>query len=331
MAKDVGIDLGTANVLIHVKGRGIVVNEPSVVAINNKTGQVLAVGTEARDMVGRTPGDITAIKPMKDGVIADFDIVQEMLRFFIQKLNLKTFFSRPRILICCPTNITSVEQKAIREVAEKSGGKQVFLEEEPKVAAIGAGMEIFEPSGNMIIDIGGGTADVAVLSMGDIVTSQSVKVAGNKWDADILNYVKRKYNVLIGERTAENIKVTIGTASRGTKEETMEIRGRDLVSGLPKTISITSSEVEEAIHDSLNLMVLAARQVLEQTPPELSADIIDRGIIMTGGGSLLHGLDELMSEQLKVPVLITENPLDVVALGTGILLESLTNKRRGRI
>ncbi|CAC97895.1 rod shape-determining protein MreB [Listeria innocua] len=331
MAKDVGIDLGTANVLIHVKGRGIVVNEPSVVAINNKTGQVLAVGTEARDMVGRTPGDITAIKPMKDGVIADFDIVQEMLRFFIQKLNLKTFFSRPRILICCPTNITSVEQKAIREVAEKSGGKQVFLEEEPKVAAIGAGMEIFEPSGNMIIDIGGGTADVAVLSMGDIVTSQSVKVAGNKWDADILNYVKRKYNVLIGERTAENIKVTIGTASRGTKEETMEIRGRDLVSGLPKTISITSSEVEEAIHDSLNLMVLAARQVLEQTPPELSADIIDRGIIMTGGGSLLHGLDELMSEQLKVPVLITENPLDVVALGTGILLESLTNKKRGRI
>ncbi|EIB7811333.1 rod shape-determining protein MreB [Listeria innocua] len=331
MAKDVGIDLGTANVLIHVKGRGIVVNEPSVVAINNKTGQVLAVGTEARDMVGRTPGDITAIKPMKDGVIADFDIVQEMLRFFIQKLNLKTFFSRPRILICCPTNITSVEQKAIREVAEKSGGKQVFLEEEPKVAAIGAGMEIFEPSGNMIIDIGGGTADVAVLSMGDIVTSQSVKVAGNKWDADILNYVKRKYNVLIGERTAENIKVTIGTASRGTKEETMEIRGRDLVSGLPKTISITSSEVEEAIHDSLNLMVLAARQVLEQTPPELSADIIDRGIIMTGGGSLLHGLDELMSEQLKVPVLITENPIDVVALGTGILLESLTNKKRGRI
>ncbi|MBC1250012.1 rod shape-determining protein MreB [Listeria welshimeri] len=328
MAKDVGIDLGTANVLIHVKGRGIVVNEPAVVAINNKTGEVLAVGTEARDMVGRTPGDITAIKPMKDGVIADFDMVQEMLRFFIQKLNLKTFFSRPRILICCPTNITSVEQKAIREVAEKSGGKQVFLEEEPKVAAIGAGMEIFEPSGNMIIDIGGGTADVAVMSMGDIVTSQSVKVAGNKWDSDILNYIKRKYNLLIGERTAENIKITIGTACPGSKEETMEIRGRDLVSGLPKTISITSSEVEKAIHDSLHLMVLAAKQVLEQTPPELSADIIDRGIIMTGGGSLLHGLDELMSEQLKVPVLITENPLDVVALGTGILLDSLTAKKR---
>lgn len=328
MAKDVGIDLGTANVLIHVKGRGIVVNEPAVVAINNKTGEVLAVGTEARDMVGRTPGDITAIKPMKDGVIADFDIVQEMLRFFIQKLNLKTFFSRPRILICCPTNITSVEQKAIREVAEKSGGKQVFLEEEPKVAAIGAGMEIFEPTGNMIIDIGGGTADVAVLSMGDIVTSQSVKVAGNKWDSDLLNYIKRKYNLLIGERTAENIKITIGTASRGAKEETMDIRGRDLVSGLPKTISITSAEVEEAIHDSLHLMVLAAKQVLEQTPPELSADIIDRGVIMTGGGSLLHGLDDLMSEQLKVPVLITENPLDVVALGTGILLDSLTAKKR---
>ncbi|AIS60842.1 rod shape-determining protein MreB [Listeria ivanovii] len=329
MAKDVGIDLGTANVLIHVKGRGIVVNEPAVVAINNKTGEVLAVGTEARDMVGRTPEDITAIKPMKDGVIADFDIVQEMLRFFIQKLNLKTFFSRPRILICCPTNITSVEQKAIREVAEKSGGKQVFLEEEPKVAAIGAGMEIFEPSGNMIIDIGGGTADVAVLSMGDIVTSQSVKVAGNRWDSDILNYIKRKYNLLIGERTAENIKITIGTANPGSKEEIMDIRGRDLVSGLPKTISISSSEVEEAIHDSLHLMVLAAKQVLEQTPPELSADIIDRGVIMTGGGSLLHGLDELMAEQLKVPVLITENPLDVVALGTGILLDSLTAKKRG--
>ncbi|AHI56950.1 rod shape-determining protein MreB [Listeria ivanovii] len=329
MAKDVGIDLGTANVLIHVKGRGIVVNEPAVVAINNKTGEVLAVGTEARDMVGRTPGDITAIKPMKDGVIADFDIVQEMLRFFIQKLNLRTFFSRPRILICCPTNITSVEQKAIREVAEKSGGKQVFLEEEPKVAAIGAGMEIFEPSGNMIIDIGGGTADVAVLSMGDIVTSQSVKVAGNRWDSDILNYIKRKYNLLIGERTAENIKITIGTANPGSKEETMDIRGRDLVSGLPKTISISSSEVEEAIHDSLHLMVLSAKQVLEQTPPELSADIIDRGVIMTGGGSLLHGLDDLMAEQLKVPVLITENPLDVVALGTGILLDSLTAKKRG--
>ncbi|EMG28301.1 rod shape-determining protein MreB [Listeria fleischmannii 1991] len=328
MAKDVGIDLGTANVLIHVKGRGIVINEPAVVAVNNKTGQVLAVGTEAYNMVGRTPGDITAIKPMKDGVIADFDIVQEMLRFFLQKLNLKTFFSRPRILICCPTNITSVEQKAIREVAEKSGGKQVFLEEEPKVAAIGSGMEIFEPSGNMVIDIGGGTADIAVLSMGDIVTSQSVKIAGNQWDYDILQYIKRKYNLLIGERTAETLKMTIGTAVRGARTETMDIRGRDLVSGLPRTITVTSDEVEEALHESLKTIILAAKQVLEKTPPELSADIIDRGIIMTGGGSLLHGLADLMSEELKVPVLITENPLDVVAIGTGILLESLGKKKR---
>ncbi|WP_239255173.1 rod shape-determining protein MreB [Listeria ilorinensis] len=328
MAKDVGIDLGTANVLIHVKGRGIVVNEPSVVAINNKTGQILAVGTEARDMVGRTPGDITAIKPMKDGVIADFDMVQEMLRFFLQKLNLKTFFSRPRILICCPTNITSVEQKAIREVAEKSGGKQIFLEEEPKVAAIGAGMEIFEPTGNMVIDIGGGTADVAVLSMGDIVTSESVKVAGNSWDNDILQYIKRKYNLLIGERTSEALKINIGTAIKGTRNEKMDIRGRDLVTGLPKTLTIESDEIEEAIHDSLFTMIRAAKHVLEKTPPELSADIIDRGIIMTGGGSMLYGLTELMSEQLKVPVLLTENPLDVVALGTGVLLESSSSKKR---
>ncbi len=328
MAKDVGIDLGTANVLIHVKGRGIVINEPSVVAVNNKTGEVLAVGTEAYNMVGRTPGDITAIKPMKDGVIADFDIVQEMLHFFLQKLNLKTFFSRPRILICCPTNITSVEQKAIREVAEKSGGKQVFLEEEPKVAAIGSGMEIFEPSGNMVIDIGGGTADIAVLSMGDIVTSQSVKIAGNQWDQDILQYIKRKYNLLIGERTAETLKMTIGTAVKDLKTETMDIRGRDLVSGLPRTITVSSDEVEEALHESLRNIIHAAKQVLEKTPPELSADIIDRGIIMTGGGSLLHGLADLMSEELKVPVLITESPLDVVAIGTGILLESLGKKKR---
>ncbi|WP_167628799.1 rod shape-determining protein MreB [Listeria valentina] len=328
MAKDVGIDLGTANVLIHVKGQGIVVNEPSVVAINNKTGRVLAVGKEAYNMVGRTPGDITAIRPMKDGVIADFDMVQEMLHFFLQKLNLRTFFSRPRVLICCPTNITSVEQKAIREVAEKSGGKQIFLEEEPKVAAIGAGMEIFEPSGNMVIDIGGGTADIAVLSMGEIVTSQSVKVAGTQWDQDILQYIKRKYKLLIGERTAEILKMTIGTAVAGFRTETMEIRGRDLVSGLPKTITISSDEIEEALHESLESIVLSARQVLEKTPPELSADIIDRGIIMTGGGSMLHGLTDLMAERLQVPVLVTERPLDVVALGTGVLLESLGRKKR---
>ncbi|MBC2324059.1 rod shape-determining protein [Listeria booriae] len=330
MAKDVGIDLGTANVLIHVKGKGIVLNEPSVVAINNVTNEVLAVGTEARNMVGRTPGNITAIKPMKDGVIADFDIVQEMLRFFLQKLDLKSFFSKPRILICCPTNITSVEQKAIREAAERSGGKQVFMEEEPKVAAIGAGMDIFQPSGNMVIDIGGGTTDIAVLSMGDIVTSRSVKLAGNQLDGDILHYIKRTYNLLIGERTSEELKINVATASPGARKESMDIRGRDLVTGLPKTVTVTSDEIELALRESVNVIVQAAKQVLEQTPPELSADIIDRGIIMTGGGSLLHGLDELLAEELKVPVLLAENPLDAVAIGTGILLENARTKKSWR-
>ncbi|WP_163655022.1 rod shape-determining protein MreB [Listeria sp. PSOL-1] len=328
MGKHIGVDLGTVNVLIHVNGKGIVINEPSVVAINNKTGEVLAVGKDARDMIGRTPSDITIVKPMKDGVIDNFQIVQEMLHFFLQKLNLKTFFSRPKILICCPTNITSVEQKAIREVAEKSGGKQVFLEEEPKIAAIGAGMNIFEPSGNMVIDIGGGTADVAVLSMGDIVTSRSVKIAGTQWDKDIMQYIKRKYNLLIGERTAESLKVNIGTAIKDIRTETMDVRGRDLVSGLPSTITVSSNEVEEAIHNSLYDIIQAAKQVLETTPPELSADIIDRGIIMTGGGSLLYGLDHLIAEQLKVPVFIADHSLEVVAIGTGILLESTAKKRR---
>ncbi len=328
LGKHIGVDLGTVNVLIHVNGKGIVINEPSVVAINNKTGEVLAVGKDARDMIGRTPSDITIVKPMKDGVIDNFQIVQEMLHFFLQKLNLKTFFSRPKILICCPTNITSVEQKAIREVAEKSGGKQVFLEEEPKIAAIGAGMNIFEPSGNMVIDIGGGTADVAVLSMGDIVTSRSVKIAGTQWDKDIMQYIKRKYNLLIGERTAESLKVNIGTAIKDIRTETMDVRGRDLVSGLPSTITVSSNEVEEAIHNSLYDIIQAAKQVLETTPPELSADIIDRGIIMTGGGSLLYGLDHLIAEQLKVPVFIADHSLEVVAIGTGILLESTAKKRR---
>lgn len=330
MAKDVGIDLGTANVLIHVKGQGIVLNEPSVVAINNITNEVLAVGTEARNMVGRTPGNITAIKPMKDGVIADFDIVQEMLRFFLQKLDLKGFFSKPRVLICCPTNITSVEQKAIRQAAEQSGGKQVFMEEEPKVAAIGAGMDIFQPSGNMVIDIGGGTTDIAVLSMGDIVTSKSVKLAGNQLDGDILQYIKRQYNLLIGERTSEELKINVATAYTGTRHESMEIRGRDLVTGLPKTVTVTSEEIELALRESVHVIVQAAKQVLEQTPPELSADIIDRGIIMTGGGALLHGLDELLAEELKVPVLLAENPLDAVAIGTGILLENTSRAKKNR-
>ncbi len=322
-SKDIGIDLGTANVLIHVKGKGIVLNEPSVVAIDKKTGRVLAVGEEARKMVGRTPGNIVAIRPLKDGVIADFDVTEAMLKHFINKLNVKGFLSKPRILICCPTNITSVEQKAIREAAEKSGGKKVYLEEEPKVAAIGAGMDIFQPSGNMVVDIGGGTTDIAVLSMGDIVTSESIKVAGDVFDNDILQYIKKEYKLLIGERTAEAIKMTIGTVFPNSRDESMEIRGRDMVTGLPRTIEIHSAEIEQALHESVSMIVQSAKNVLEKTPPELSADIIDRGVILTGGGALLHGIDQLLIEELKVPVFIAENPMDCVAVGTGIMLDNI--------
>jgi rod shape-determining protein MreB len=331
-ARDIGIDLGTANVLIHVKGRGIVLNEPSVVAIDKNTNRVLAVGEEARRMVGRTPGNIVAIRPLKDGVIADFDVTEAMLKHFINKLNVKGFLSKPRILICCPTNITSVEQKAIKEAAEKSGGKKIYLEEEPKVAAIGAGMDIFQPSGNMVVDIGGGTTDVAVLSMGDIVTSSSIKMAGDKFDMEILNYIKREYKLLIGERTSENIKINIGTVFPGSRSEEMEIRGRDMVSGLPRTITVRSEEVEGALRESVAVIVQAAKSVLERTPPELSADIIDRGVILTGGGALLHGIDMLLADELKVPVLVAENPMDCVAIGTGIMLDNIDkipNRRFG--
>ncbi|WP_342600149.1 rod shape-determining protein [Psychrobacillus sp. FSL H8-0483] len=322
-AKDIGIDLGTANVLIHVKGKGIVLNEPSVVAIDRNTNKVLAVGEEARQMLGRTPGNIIAIRPLKDGVIADFDVTEAMLKHFINKLNVKGFLSKPRILICCPTNITSVEQKAIREAAEKSGGKKVYLEEEPKVAAIGAGMDIFQPSGNMVVDIGGGTTDVAVLSMGDIVTSESIKVAGDVFDNDILQYIKKQYKLLIGERTAENIKITIGTVFPDSRHEEMDIRGRDMVTGLPRTITIKSDEIEKALRESVSVIVQSAKNVLEKTPPELSADIIDRGVIITGGGALLHGMDHLLMEELKVPVLVAENPMDCVAIGTGLMLDNI--------
>ncbi|ARK32728.1 rod shape-determining protein [Halalkalibacter krulwichiae] len=321
--RDIGIDLGTANVLIYVKGSGIVLNEPSVVAIDTTTKRVLAVGEEAFRMVGRTPGNIVALRPMKDGVIANFEMTEAMLKHFLGKINVKSLFSKPRILICCPTNITSVEQKAIREAAEKSGGKNVYLEEEPKVAAIGAGMDIFQPSGNMVVDIGGGTTDVAVLSMGDIVTASSMKVAGDRFDADILAYIKKKYKLLIGERTAENIKVQVATVFPGARQEEIDIRGRDMVSGLPRTITVHSKEIEEALTESVSYIVQASKQVLEKTPPELSADIIDRGVILTGGGALLHGIDQLLAEELKVPVVVAEEPMHCVAKGTGIILENL--------
>ena len=327
-SRDIGIDLGTANVLIYVKGKGVILNEPSVVAMDRKTKQVIAVGEEARKMIGRTPENIIAVRPLKEGVIADFDVTEIMLKYFIDRLKVKGFMNKPRILICCPTNVTSVEQKAIREAAEKSGGKKVYLEEEPKVAAIGTGMDIYQPSGNMVIDIGGGTTDVAVLSMGDIVTSESIKVAGDVFDNDILQYVKKQYKLLIGERTAENIKIEIASVYKGARKEEMEIRGRDMVSGLPRVLTIHSEEIELALRESVNLIVASAKNVLEKTPPELSADIIDRGIILTGGGAMLHGIEQLLAEELKVPVFIAEDPMNSVATGTGLMLSSLSRNSR---
>jgi len=323
MSKDIGIDLGTANVLIHVKGKGVVLDEPSVVAIDNDAKRVLAVGEDARRMVGRTPGNIVAIRPLRDGVIADFDVTETMMKYFIDRVGGKSWYSHPRILICAPTNITSVEQKSIREAAERSGAKEVFMEEEPKAAAIGAGMDIFEPSGNMVVDIGGGTTDVAVISMGDIVTSSSIKIAGDKFDSAIIKYIKGKYKLLIGERTAEDIKIGVGTVHPSGRVAEMDIRGRDMVSGLPLTVTITSKEIQEALFDSVATIVAGAKSVLERTPPELSADIIDRGVILTGGGALLHGLDELLAEELHVPVLIAEDPMHCVVKGTGIMLDNL--------
>ncbi|ALA53187.1 rod shape-determining protein [Shouchella clausii] len=321
--RDIGIDLGTANVLIYVKGSGIVLDEPSVVALDTTTNRVLAVGEEAFRMVGRTPGNIVAIRPMKDGVIANFEMTESMLKHFMDKIQVKGFLSKPRILICCPTNITSVEQKAIRQAAEKSGGKNVYLEEEPKVAAIGAGMDIFQPSGNMVVDIGGGTTDVAVLSMGDVVTASSIKVAGDRFDSDILSYIKKEYKLLIGERTSEEIKKQVATVFPGARSEEMDIRGRDMISGLPRNITISTKEIEKALVESVEYIVQAAKQVLEKTPPELSADIIDKGVMLTGGGALLHGMDTLLAEELKIPVLIAEEPMHCVARGTGIILENL--------
>ena len=321
--KDIGIDLGTANVLIYIKGEGIVLNEPSVVAIDSDTKKPLAVGSEAREMLGRTPGRVKAIKPMKDGVIADFETTELMLNYFIKKVNGRSFFSRPRILICCPSNITQVEKNALKEAAERTGARRVFLEEEPKVAAIGAGMDISKPSGNMVIDIGGGTTDIAILSLGGIVESRSIRIAGNAFDNDIIKYIKDKYKLLVGERTAEDIKISIGTVFPGNKDEKMEVRGRDLVTGLPHTITLSSDEVEEALRESVYSIIHAAKGILEQTPPELSADIIDRGIVLTGGGSLVDGFNQILAQELKVPVFTAESPLTCVAEGTGILLDNI--------
>lgn len=328
MSKDIGIDLGTANVLINVSGKGIVIDEPSVVAVDTNTNKVVSVGTEAYEMVGRTPGNIRVIRPLKDGVIADFDITEAMLSYFIEKLNVKGFMSKPNILVCTPTGVTSIEQKAIIQAAEKSGGGKVYLDFEPKVAAVGAGLDIFKPQGNMVIDIGGGTTDIAILSMGEIVTSKSLRYAGDKMNQAIVNYIKANHQLLIGTRTAETIKIEIGAATDPDKDETMTVRGRDTIDGLPKQITVSAEEICEALTPGLLSIIAATKQVLQETPPELSADIIDRGIMITGGGALLKNIDKLIADHLSVPVLIAESPLESVALGTGILLQNIEKHER---
>jgi rod shape-determining protein MreB len=317
----IGIDLGTANVLVYIKGKGITIQEPSVVAVSDDS-RIVAVGEEAREMIGRTPGNITAIRPMKDGVIADYVITEAMLRFFIAKATKgRIGFSRPEVMISVPAGVTSVEKRAVRDAALKAGAKDAYLIEEPLAAAIGANVPISGPSGNMIIDIGGGTSEIAVIALGGIVVSNSLRVGGNKFDEAIQTYIRKKYNLMVGDRTAEEVKIQIGTALPLERELQLEVRGRDLIAGLPRTIPITSSEVMEAIEAPLQQLVAAVRVVLEQTPPELSSDIIDKGMVMSGGGSLLRNIDRLLTQVTGVPCHVAENPLDCVALGTGLALE----------
>lgn len=325
-SRDIGIDLGTANTLIYMKGKGIVLREPSVVAVDVKNDCVLAVGNEAKQMIGRTPGSIKAIRPLKDGVIADFDITSNMLKQFIRKVVSGGAFSKPRIIICIPSGVTEVEKRAVDEAAFQAGSKDTYLIEEPMAAAIGAGLPVEEATGSMVVDIGGGTAEVAVISLGGIVTSRSVRVAGDEFDDAIINYIKKKYNLLIGERTAEEIKISIGSAYPYPDEGEMEIKGRNLLDGLPSNIKITSEEIREALSDPVAAIVDAIRSTLELTPPELSADIIDRGIMLTGGGALLRGLDQLIANETGIPVNVAESPLDCVVEGTGKLLDDMTGK-----
>lgn len=321
--KDIGIDLGTANILIYIKGQGIVLNEPSVVAIDVDTKRPLAFGMSANQMLGKTPFKVKAIKPMKDGVIADFEITEMMLDYFVNKIRARGVFKKPRIVICCPADTTPVEKNAIKEAAEKLGAKRVFLEEEPKAAAIGVGLDISKPNGNMIIDIGGGTTDIAVLSLGGIVVSRSLKIAGNVFDNDIKEYIKDKYRLLIGDSTAESIKREIGSVYESDETLEMEVKGRDLESGLPSIVSINSTEIEDALKNNVTKIVNACKNVLEDTPPELSADIIENGAVLTGGGSLLNGFKELLESELKIPIYLAESPLTSVAEGTGIMLDNL--------
>jgi len=326
-SNDLAIDLGTANTLVYVKGKGIVLSEPSVVAVRSNypegVKKVLAVGMEAKKMLGRTPASIVAIRPMKDGVIADFEITEAMLRFFITKIHNRRALVRPRIIICVPSGITQVEKRAVRETAESAGAREVYLIEEPMAAAIGAGLPVGEAAGNMIVDIGGGTTEVAVISLSGIVYSQSVRVAGDKMDDAIVQYVKRKYNLLIGERTAELVKVTIGTAYPDKDIKTMEIKGRDLIDGLPKILQIDSEEIRSSLAETINAIIEAVRMALERTPPELAADIVDRGIVLVGGGALLKNLDILLKEETGLPIIRADNPLSAVVLGAGKALDEL--------
>ena len=326
-SNDLAIDLGTATTLTFVRGKGIVANEPSVVAVQrgaSGTKKVLAVGKEAKEMLGRTPGNIVAIRPMKDGVIADFEVTEAMLRYFIQKAHNRRTLVRPRIIICVPSGITEVEKRAVRDSALAAGAREVYLIEEPMAAAIGAGLPITEPSGNMIVDIGGGTTEVAVISLAGIVFSKSVRVGGDKMDEAIVQYIKRKYNLLVGERTAELVKITIGSAYPGTEIQTMEIKGRDLVAGVPKTVEITDEEIRDSILEPINQIVEAVRIGLERTPPELASDIVDKGIVLAGGGALLRNLDTLLREETGLPVMLADDPLTAVVMGAGKVLDELS-------
>ena len=327
-SRDMGIDLGTANTLVHLKGKGIVLREPSVVAIQRDTGEVLAVGEEAKQMIGRTPGNIVAIRPLKDGVIADFDVTQAMLKYFIRKSIDTKSFIRPRVVVGVPSGVTEVEKRAVIDATMQAGAREAYLIEEPMAAAIGAGLPVHEPTGNMVVDIGGGTTEVAVISLGGTVTSRSIRIGGDEMDESIVQYIKRTYNLMIGERTAEEIKMSIGAAIVPDADRSMDIRGRDLVSGLPKTLNIKASEVQQALNEPVMGIIEAVKVTLEKTPPELASDIMDRGIVMTGGGSLLRGLDRLLSRETGMPVHISDDALSCVALGTGKALESIDLLKR---
>jgi rod shape-determining protein MreB and related proteins len=331
--RDMGIDLGTANTLVYVKGKGIIVREPSVVAMRTDSGAIEAVGAEAKRMIGRTPGNIVAVRPMKDGVIADFQTTSTMLRYFIrQAMKTKSSWSgKPRVMICVPSGITAVEKRAVEEASLEAGAKDAQTIEEPMAAAIGAGLPVGEPTGSMVVDIGGGTTEVAIISLGGIVTSRSIRVAGDEMDEAIMQYVKKAYNLMIGERTAEDLKLSIGTAIPEGAHDTMDIRGRDLLTGLPKTFTVNSSEIGEALSDTVHLIVDAVKVTLEKSPPELAADIMDRGIVLTGGGALLRNLDHLLSEETGMPVVVAENPLDCVAIGTGKALDNYDVYRRRNV